>query len=257
VGGKRSGRGDDESRGFRCLVGTVGPTSRVARHILKGESHPIGDLCRDISPPFIADEIWQCEMDRRRRIWSLPGGRLLHQLRYSIGIIAGEVSVEDFKRCLDEIVDPTVKEFEDHPDSKRHAFIACVVIFHAIDYLAFPKKSSGLRQQFRKNSPDFEKVDAVAHAFKHVESRTPDTRLNVTEIVSHGGAFSSGFSDNFDISKVADRGSLGPDVQRRMGAFGRAARGAREVLGRAEARAAAAIAAPAPRRARASPARLR
>ena len=77
--------------------------------------------------------------------------------------------MEDMLRYLDEIVDPTIKDFEEHPTSVRHGFLACVAAFHAIDYLAFPKKrSSHLRQRFRQQSPDFHMVDSVAHAFKHV-----------------------------------------------------------------------------------------
>jgi hypothetical protein len=76
--------------------------------------------------------------------------------------------VEDLVRYLGDIVEPTIKDFEEHPASVRHAFLACVAAFHAIDYLAFPKRSRGLRQKFRKQSPDFATVDDVAHAFKHV-----------------------------------------------------------------------------------------
>jgi hypothetical protein len=109
--------------------------------------------------------------------------------------------VEDMERYLDEIVDPIVKEFEEHPDSRRHAFIACVAVFHSIDYLAYPKKSRTLREAFRKASPGFQIVDEIAHAFKHVETdgRTP---FKADEVVTHKGGFSPDFSDGFDISKV-------------------------------------------------------
>jgi hypothetical protein len=75
--------------------------------------------------------------------------------------------MEDLMRYLDEIVDPTIKDFESNPTSVRHAFLACVVAFHAIDYLAYPRKSRGLRQKFGKESPEFSVIDHVAHAFKH------------------------------------------------------------------------------------------
>jgi hypothetical protein len=110
--------------------------------------------------------------------------------------------VEDLDRYLDEIVEPIVKEFEENPSSVRHAFVACVVVFHTIDYLAFPRSSSTLRQMFRKDSIDFALIDEVAHAFKHVETGKPQSRLNVGKVISHGGAFSNDFSDDFDISKV-------------------------------------------------------
>jgi hypothetical protein len=77
--------------------------------------------------------------------------------------------MEDMLRYLDEMGEPTIKDFEEHPTSVRHGFLACVAAFHAIDYLAYPKKRpSDLRQRFRRQSPDFRIVDIVAHAFKHV-----------------------------------------------------------------------------------------
>jgi hypothetical protein len=56
--------------------------------------------------------------------------------------------MEDMLRYLDEMVEPTIKDFEEHPTSVRHGFLACVAAFHAIDYLAYPKKRpSDLRQR--------------------------------------------------------------------------------------------------------------
>jgi hypothetical protein len=93
--------------------------------------------------------------------------------------------VEDLERYLDEIVDPTIKDFEQNPTSVRHAFLACVVTFHAIDYLAYPRKSRTLRQQFQKASPDFAHVDEVAHAFKHVAvGGRGNPKLRAHEVIS-------------------------------------------------------------------------
>jgi hypothetical protein len=76
--------------------------------------------------------------------------------------------MEDLERYLDEIVEPTIKDFQANPTSVRHAFLACVAVFHGVDYLAFPRKRPAtLRQQFRKQSLAFAVVDDVAHAFKH------------------------------------------------------------------------------------------
>ena len=69
-----------------------------------------------------------------------------------------------------EIVDPTIADFRDHPASRRHAFLACVVTFHCIDYITHPKKPQNLRHRFRKESLDFATVERVAHAVKHVRS---------------------------------------------------------------------------------------
>src|SRR5258708_36564495 len=83
-------------------------------------------------------------------------------------------NMEDLDRYLNEIVDPTVAEFEQHPASVRHAFITCVVVFHAVDYRAHPELSRGLRQKYRKKSEAFAIVDMVAHAFKHVQTERRD-----------------------------------------------------------------------------------
>jgi hypothetical protein len=117
--------------------------------------------------------------------------------------------LEGMERYLDEIVDPIVKEFSEHPDSRRHAFIACVAVFHSIDYLAYPRKSRTLRQDFRKASPSFQIVDEIAHAFKHVDTggRTP---LKADKVMTHKGGFSADFSDDFDVSKVTVKDR--PDV---------------------------------------------
>jgi hypothetical protein len=77
-----------------------------------------------------------------------------------------------------QIVDPTIADFESQPKSVRHAFLACVVTFHWIDYLTQPNASANLRRQFREESPGFALIDRVAHAFKHVESGHPQSPNN-------------------------------------------------------------------------------
>jgi hypothetical protein len=83
--------------------------------------------------------------------------------------------MEDLLRYLNEVVDPTIKDFEANPTSVRHAFLACLVTFHSVDYLAYPQKSRTARVAFRKNE-DFAIVDQVAHAFEHVVSDWPRHR---------------------------------------------------------------------------------
>jgi hypothetical protein len=98
--------------------------------------------------------------------------------------------MEGMLRYLDEIVEPTVKDFEEHPTSRRHAFLACVATFHAVDYLAYPKRSTTLRQKFGKRSPEFRIVDQVAHAFKHVVSGNPaNPHLKMGDVVPRPPAF--------------------------------------------------------------------
>jgi hypothetical protein len=76
----------------------------------------------------------------------------------------------DAKQYMDEIVDPTISEFAANRASRRHAFLACVVTFHTIDYFMYPEKPGNQRKSFRNESRDFAQVDRVAHAFKHVQS---------------------------------------------------------------------------------------
>jgi hypothetical protein len=76
----------------------------------------------------------------------------------------------DINRYMAEIVEPTIEEYAVHRKSRRHAFLACVVTFHSIDYLIYPKKPASRRDSFRKKSPQFATVDRAAHAFKHVQT---------------------------------------------------------------------------------------
>jgi hypothetical protein len=79
--------------------------------------------------------------------------------------------MEDMVQYIEDFVEPTIADFQKNPMSVRHAFLAAVTVFHAIDYLAYPRKrSADLRQKFRRESTDFAIVDDVAHAFKHVSA---------------------------------------------------------------------------------------
>lgn len=84
----------------------------------------------------------------------------------------------DAKQYADEIVNPTIAEFENDPRSRRRAFLACVATFHLIDYIAYPARpKQGLREDFRRESPAFAAVDRYAHAFKHTETGHPNNPL--------------------------------------------------------------------------------
>jgi hypothetical protein len=92
--------------------------------------------------------------------------------------------MEDLRRYLDDIVGPTVADFEANPTSVRHAFLACVVTCHAADYLAFPDAQIP-RNSWRQESSDFRLVDDVGHAFKHVSSsRVAGRGLHVRQVRS-------------------------------------------------------------------------
>ena len=93
--------------------------------------------------------------------------------------------MEDLRRYLKDIVEPTVRDFEDQPTSVRHAFLACLATFHSVDYLAFPAEPDKLRRQFRAESDDFRIVDGVAHAFKHVAtSKKPNKGVKAWHVIS-------------------------------------------------------------------------
>jgi hypothetical protein len=98
--------------------------------------------------------------------------------------------MEDLRQYLKDFVEPALADFEKNPASVRHAFLACVVTFHSVDYLAHPRKSAPLRQEWNKQSKAFAIVDDVAHAFKHVKSGNPaNPELRAKEVVSMPGAF--------------------------------------------------------------------
>ena len=72
----------------------------------------------------------------------------------------------DPKQYADEIVDPTIAEFESEPRSRRRAFLACVAAFHMIDYIADPEKPATRRARYRRKSAAFAAVDRYAHALR-------------------------------------------------------------------------------------------
>ena len=60
-------------------------------------------------------------------------------------------------RYLEEMVEPTIKDFENNPTSVRYAFLAYVVTFHTVDYIgrASRKSSAHLRQIFANECDEF------------------------------------------------------------------------------------------------------
>jgi hypothetical protein len=86
----------------------------------------------------------------------------------------------DIYAYFEHIVCPTIQDFESNPRSVRHAFLACLVVFHIVDHLAAAtgKKRRSLRQQFRGECQAFEVIDRVAHALKHAEGGHSNSRDN-------------------------------------------------------------------------------
>jgi hypothetical protein len=118
----------------------------------------------------------------------------------------GKSKMVDLERYLAEHVEPVIADFERNPASVHHAFIACVVTFHAVDYLAHPKKPAILREKWKRESSAFKIVDQIAHAFKHVVSGKNPTRSNLKamDVVSTPGAFDAVAFDPaaFDVGAV-------------------------------------------------------
>jgi len=87
-------------------------------------------------------------------------------------------------RYLEVIVDPTYDDFCSNSRSFRHAYLACVAIFHAVDRAAEENGVSAarLRQIWCRESVEFKLVEILAHHFKHVRSsdeRIPSTRPGI------------------------------------------------------------------------------
>src|SRR5271166_6613073 len=89
----------------------------------------------------------------------------------------------DAKQFADEIVDPTIADFENDPRSRRRAFLACVATFHLMDYI--PKSS---RQKYQRECPAFAAVDRYAHAFKHKSTGGPRS-LKAGQVIERPPAF--------------------------------------------------------------------
>ena len=80
--------------------------------------------------------------------------------------------MKSLARYLEIIVDPTFDDFHGNRDAVRHAYLACVAIFHAVDRTAEEsgKPRAVIRQAWCKESFEFKLVDVLAHHFKHVQS---------------------------------------------------------------------------------------
>jgi hypothetical protein len=79
--------------------------------------------------------------------------------------------VSSLARYIEEIVEPTFEDFRTY-GTGRHAFLACVAIYHAIDRVSYPtqRRPGNLRKKWGCQSTAFKWVDIAAHHFKHVES---------------------------------------------------------------------------------------
>jgi hypothetical protein len=78
--------------------------------------------------------------------------------------------VQNLKRYIEIIVEPTFEDFKRNAGSVRHAYLACLVTYHAIDRVTFPTKPGNLLDEWRAASLEFMLVEQVALHLKHVKS---------------------------------------------------------------------------------------
>jgi hypothetical protein len=69
-----------------------------------------------------------------------------------------------------DIMQPTIKDLVQNRTSKRHAFLACVVTYHMIDYLCGKRRKAVLRGEYRVQSGAFAAVDRIAHGRAEAQS---------------------------------------------------------------------------------------
>lgn len=82
--------------------------------------------------------------------------------------------MDKLDRYIEVIVEPAFLDFQRNPGSFRHAYLACLVTYHAIDRAAYPARPGNLLKEWKKEWRDFAFIEQVALHFKHVESE--DTR---------------------------------------------------------------------------------
>jgi hypothetical protein len=91
-----------------------------------------------------------------------------------------------------DIMQPTVKDLVQNRASKRHAFLACVVTYHMIDYLCGKRRKAVLRGEYRAQSAAFAAVDRIAHGRAEAQSGRVQSPSRVGEISLDLAAFAEG-----------------------------------------------------------------
>jgi hypothetical protein len=65
------------------------------------------------------------------------------------------------------IVEPTYEEYRKNSNSVRHAYLACLVAYHAVDRAAYPNEPNSLAEKWASESLAFMLIAEVALHFKH------------------------------------------------------------------------------------------
>ncbi len=79
--------------------------------------------------------------------------------------------MNDLAEYMELIVEPTFEEFSKNSSSVRHGYLACLVIYHAVDRAAYPDDARTLAPQWKSESTAFMLIDEVAQHFKHGQRR--------------------------------------------------------------------------------------
>lgn len=72
---------------------------------------------------------------------------------------------------MELIVEPTFEDYKKNSVSVRHAYLACLVTYHAVDRAAYPDEPGPLAAQWRSESLPFMLIEEVAQHFKHGQRR--------------------------------------------------------------------------------------
>ena len=75
--------------------------------------------------------------------------------------------MNDLAEYMELIVEPTWEEYNRNSASVRHAYLACLVIYHAVDRAAYPKEPDPMAKRWAQESLPFMLVAEVALHFKH------------------------------------------------------------------------------------------
>ena len=75
--------------------------------------------------------------------------------------------MNDFAQYMELIVEPTYEEYQKNSTSVRHAYLACLVVYHAVDRAAYPGEPHVLAKRWTSESLAFMLIEEVALHFKH------------------------------------------------------------------------------------------
>lgn len=110
---------------------------------------------------------------------------------------------EAIRSYIEQIVEPTVKEFEQNQRSMRRAYLACVAAYHTADRAAYPKDPGNLKSQWRKECFAFVIVEMVALKFKHVVSDAEKAPTKEGYIPLSAAVFGRGTLNSAPLNTVA------------------------------------------------------